>query len=79
MNYLGIKLGDIDDIVISHNHYDHNGGVNEEEGTFIIGNSQPALDGIKVYTPDTNEISFNVNQFLFQIQQKLKELYQRQE
>jgi len=51
MNYLGIKLGDIDDIVLSHNHYDHNGGVNEEDETFLIGNSQPILDKIKVYVP----------------------------
>lgn len=51
MNYLGIMLEDIDDIILSHNHYDHNGGVNEEEGTFLIGNSQPVLVDIKVYTP----------------------------
>lgn len=51
MNCLGIKFEDIDDIVLSHNHYDHNGGVNEEEETFFIGNSQPRLPGIKVYTP----------------------------
>lgn len=51
MNYLGIKLGDIDNIVLSHNHYDHNGGVNEEEETFLIGTSQPILGRIKVYTP----------------------------
>jgi beta-lactamase superfamily II metal-dependent hydrolase len=41
MNYLGINLDDIDDIFISHNHYDHNGGVNEEERTFVLGNGQP--------------------------------------
>jgi 7,8-dihydropterin-6-yl-methyl-4-(beta-D-ribofuranosyl)aminobenzene 5'-phosphate synthase len=52
MNYLGIKLEDIDDIVISHNHFDHNGGVNEEEETFSIGNGQPSLDRIKIYTPE---------------------------
>ena len=57
MNYLGINIEDIDDIFISHNHYDHNGGVNEEERTFLIGNGQPALDDIKVYTPVTNELS----------------------
>lgn len=51
MNYLGIKLGEIDDIILSHNHYDHNGGVNEEDETFFIGNSQPILDKIKVYVP----------------------------
>lgn len=51
MNYLGVNLGDIDDIFISHNHYDHNGGVNEDERTFLIGRGQPALDDIKVYTP----------------------------
>ena len=51
MNYLGIKPGDIDDIILSHNHYDHNGGVNEEEGTFLIESSQPVLVDIKVYTP----------------------------
>ena len=51
MNYLGINLDDIDDIFISHNHYDHNGGVNEGERTFLIGNGQPALGDIKVYTP----------------------------
>jgi 7,8-dihydropterin-6-yl-methyl-4-(beta-D-ribofuranosyl)aminobenzene 5'-phosphate synthase len=51
MNCLGIKLEDIDDIVLSHKHYDHNGGVNEEEETFFIGNSQPIVGRIKVYTP----------------------------
>ncbi len=51
MNYLGINLDDIDDIFISHNHYDHNGGVNEEERAFVLGNGQPALGDIKVYTP----------------------------
>jgi len=51
MNNLGINLKDIDDIFISHNHYDHNGGVNEDERTFFLGNGQPALDDIAVYTP----------------------------
>jgi 7,8-dihydropterin-6-yl-methyl-4-(beta-D-ribofuranosyl)aminobenzene 5'-phosphate synthase len=52
MNYLGIKIVDINDIVISHNHYDHNGGVNRDEGTFLVGNIQPFLNRIKVYTPE---------------------------
>ena len=51
MNKLGIYLEDIDDIFISHNHFDHNGGVNEDERTFLIGNGQPSLDDITVYTP----------------------------
>lgn len=51
MNCLGIKVEDIDAIILTHNHYDHNGGVNEEERTFLIGNGQPALGDIKVYTP----------------------------
>ncbi|MBN2863453.1 MAG: MBL fold metallo-hydrolase [Bacteroidales bacterium] len=51
MDYLGINIEDIDIILISHNHYDHNGGVNEKEKTFLLGNGQPALGDIKVYTP----------------------------
>jgi 7,8-dihydropterin-6-yl-methyl-4-(beta-D-ribofuranosyl)aminobenzene 5'-phosphate synthase len=51
MKFLDIKFEDIDDILLSHNHYDHNGGINEEEETFFIPNSQPKLSRIKVYTP----------------------------
>ena len=52
MNRLGIKLEDIDIIVISHNHDDHVGGTKwAENNTFSVTNYQPHLKQIPVYTP----------------------------
>lgn len=53
MNRLGIKLEDIDIIVISHNHSDHVGGGKwAENNTFTLTNYQPHLKQISVYTPE---------------------------
>ena len=52
MKKLGIKLEDIDIIVISHNHDDHVGGSKwSENKTFSLTNFQPPLKQISVYTP----------------------------
>jgi 7,8-dihydropterin-6-yl-methyl-4-(beta-D-ribofuranosyl)aminobenzene 5'-phosphate synthase len=52
MNRLGIKLEDIDLIVISHNHDDHVGGTKwAENNTFSLTNYQLHLKQMPVYTP----------------------------
>jgi 7,8-dihydropterin-6-yl-methyl-4-(beta-D-ribofuranosyl)aminobenzene 5'-phosphate synthase len=52
MNRLGIKLEDIDIIVISHNHDDHVGGTKwAENNTFSLTNYQLHLKQMPVYTP----------------------------
>lgn len=52
MKKLGIKLEDIDIIVISHNHDDHVGGSKwSENKTFSLTNFQAPLKQISVYTP----------------------------
>ncbi len=52
MNRLGIKLEDIDIIVLSHNHDDHVGGTKwAENNTFSLTNYQPHLEQMPVYTP----------------------------
>jgi 7,8-dihydropterin-6-yl-methyl-4-(beta-D-ribofuranosyl)aminobenzene 5'-phosphate synthase len=52
MRQLGIKLADIDTIVISHNHMDHVGGrANASLATFSLDNKQIDLRGKRVFVP----------------------------
>jgi 7,8-dihydropterin-6-yl-methyl-4-(beta-D-ribofuranosyl)aminobenzene 5'-phosphate synthase len=56
MRQLGVELGDIDDVVISHAHYDHVGGRQWTDGavsgtTFGIGNDQPDLSDKRIFVP----------------------------
>lgn len=53
MRQLGVSLGDIDTIVISHRHADHVGGLRWlRRRTFSLGNEQPALEGKRVFVPE---------------------------
>ncbi|MDP2824198.1 MAG: MBL fold metallo-hydrolase [Sulfuritalea sp.] len=52
MLQLGIKLADIDTIVISHNHMDHVGGQGfAHSRTFSLGPEQVDLQGKRVFVP----------------------------
>jgi metal-dependent hydrolase (beta-lactamase superfamily II) len=52
MRQLGIKLADIDTIVISHNHMDHVGGrTNASLATFSLDNKQIDLRDKRVFVP----------------------------
>ncbi|MDZ7694297.1 MAG: MBL fold metallo-hydrolase [Balneolaceae bacterium] len=52
MEQLGITLDQIDNIVISHNHFDHVGGQQwVDQNSFSLGNEQKDLTGKQVYTP----------------------------
>lgn len=52
MRTLGVRIEDIDTVVISHNHLDHVGGLKwSRQGTFAIGNGQTNLLGKQVFTP----------------------------
>ena len=52
MKILGVKLDDIDTIVISHNHPDHVGGMKwVKKKTFSLTTYQMDLDDKKIYTP----------------------------
>ncbi len=52
MSQLGIRMDDIDTVVISHNHADHTGGLKwSREKTFSLGNRQIDLTGKNVFTP----------------------------
>ncbi len=52
MRQLGIKLADIDTIVISHNHTDHVGGLQMAMGrTFSLDYRQVDLQGKRVFVP----------------------------
>ncbi len=51
MNRLGVKLGEIDAIVISHPHGDHVGGRWEDSASFSLTSRQIDLAGKKAYTP----------------------------
>ena len=52
MKQLGITLGDIDVIVISHNHTDHVGGLQYAmQKTFSLDSKQGDLQGKRVYVP----------------------------
>lgn len=47
-----LSIKDLDQIVISHNHPDHVGGINWwQKGTFSVDGSQNQLKSIKVYLP----------------------------
>lgn len=51
MEQLGVKLKDIDAIVISHPHGDHVGGKWQDSASFSLTSHQIDLTGKKVYTP----------------------------
>lgn len=52
MAHLGVSLGDIDTLVISHNHPDHTGGQGWwRSGSFSLGSEQAKLTGKTVYVP----------------------------
>ena len=52
MRQLGIRLADIDTIVITHNHTDHVGGLDFAKGrTFSLESKQADLQGKRVYVP----------------------------
>jgi 7,8-dihydropterin-6-yl-methyl-4-(beta-D-ribofuranosyl)aminobenzene 5'-phosphate synthase len=51
MRTLGVRLDEIDIIVISHPHGDHTGGAWAEKGTFSLTSRQIDLKGKRVYTP----------------------------
>ena len=52
MQRLGLRLADIDTVLISHPHMDHVGGLRfAMAGTFSLGNHQVALDGKRVIVP----------------------------
>ena len=52
MQRLGVRLADIDTIVISHPHMDHAGGLARSmTATFSLGNRQVPLDGKRVVVP----------------------------
>jgi len=52
MRELGVSLGDIDTIVISHKHLDHVGGLRWlRRDTFSPGNEQPDLGGKRLVVP----------------------------
>lgn len=53
MAELGVTLDDVDMIVITHPHPDHEGGVTWwQKGTFSLGNTQADLAGKIIYTPE---------------------------
>lgn len=52
MQRLGVRLEEIDTIVISHPHMDHVGGLARSMmGTFSLGNRQVPLDGKRIVVP----------------------------
>jgi 7,8-dihydropterin-6-yl-methyl-4-(beta-D-ribofuranosyl)aminobenzene 5'-phosphate synthase len=52
MQELGVKLSDINAIVISHNHFDHVGGISWQfKDTLSLGNQQVDLSGKRLYVP----------------------------
>jgi 7,8-dihydropterin-6-yl-methyl-4-(beta-D-ribofuranosyl)aminobenzene 5'-phosphate synthase len=53
MEQLGIRLDDVQMVVISHDHPDHTGGMKWwRAGTFSLGNEQVDLKGKTVYVPN---------------------------
>ena len=52
MNTLDVSLDSIDRVFISHNHFDHVGGKqNQEDETFSVGTEQVPLPGTEVFVP----------------------------
>ena len=52
MRGLGLRLGDVDTVFISHLHPDHVGGFRWfRNRTFSIGNTQPDLSGKRIFVP----------------------------
>lgn len=51
MRELGVTIDEVDTIVISHNHFDHVGGMQwSKKGTFSLGNTQIPLDNQSIYS-----------------------------
>lgn len=52
MEALGVALGDIDTLFISHNHFDHVGGEDRQKNrTFGVGLAQVPLPGLRAFVP----------------------------
>ena len=52
MKALGVTLGNLDRVFISHNHFDHVGGrANQENRTFSLGVEQVPLPGVEAFVP----------------------------
>ena len=52
MKALGVTLGSVDTVFISHNHFDHVGGrQRQEERTFSVGLEQVALPSVRAFVP----------------------------
>ncbi|QQS29471.1 MAG: MBL fold metallo-hydrolase [Sphingobacteriales bacterium] len=52
MQKLGVSIDDIDMIFISHNHFDHVGGIKwMKNNTFSLGNTQIELGNKRIFTP----------------------------
>ena len=53
MDKLNIEVAQIDNIVISHNHIDHIGGLKaQKNNTFYLSGEDPDLQGIRAFVPE---------------------------
>jgi 7,8-dihydropterin-6-yl-methyl-4-(beta-D-ribofuranosyl)aminobenzene 5'-phosphate synthase len=53
MRKLGVEISDIDNIVISHNHIDHIGGVKaKKDNTFLLSGAGIKMNGVKAFVPE---------------------------